>query len=718
MKRVSTPGFEAELRISPKPLIILLSLPAIFLALEAWHLPDPPKALNVALLLYALSGATCLLERWNTQFARWGIVIALIIAVHVIHGWLEVPGFLALLALPTALGVAILGLPGATVVVLGETVVLLVGWIGSDIPRSETHIALLTIWGTLGAMYAIYRPVRELAGWSWEHFERARELLDEARDRQAELKDTLDALAHANHQLALTNEKLATMRLIAEEAQRTKAAFVANVSHEFRTPLNMIIGLVDLVMETPEVYGQGLPPDLLEDLEIVHRNCEHLSSMINDVLDLSQIEAGRLALRRSFIDLGATIDRAVAVVRPFLQKKNLSLAVMVPGDLPEVYCDPTRIRQVILNLISNAARFTEEGGITIRVTTEDGQAIVSVVDTGPGIAPEDAERIFEPFQQSSRNLYQQQNGSGLGLSISKRFVEMHGGHMWLESELASGSTFSFKLPFSPLAGPTAPPQRWIAEGWVERTARAEMPVARLDQRVILCDETGELYPLFSRYAEPIEFADTRNLAQAARELEETAAQGVVINASSPKGLWSLIEEASSRLPDMPIIGCSLPPKTEHALIAGAQGYLLKPLTRADLQAAFEALDKPVKRVLVVDDEADACKLLTRMLHAFDNSLEVLTASSGEQALEEMRGKRPDFVLLDIIMPDMDGWQVLKAKAQDEAIRDIPLVIISAQDPQDEPLSSRVVMATMGTGISISKLLRCSGELSALLLQPD
>ena len=720
MNRSSVPSFAAELRVSPRPMLGLLLVPALALTLAAWRLPDPDKAMNFALLLYAFSVMAWILTCWKLWLGRWATIIGLVAIIQAVQGWLGVPGFLALLAIPTALAAALSGLYAAAITAIGESLLLLLlpMYIPTGTSGAETGIALAAVWITLGVTYGTFRPVHQLAQWSLEHFERAQELLEEARDRQAELKDALDALAHANRQLALTNEKLAAMRLVAEEAQKTKAAFVANVSHEFRTPLNIIVGLAEIMVDAPEVYGVELPPNTLRDLRILYRNCEHLSSMINDVLDLSQVEAGRLALHKERVALMGLIDSALTVVHPLLDKKGLHLQVSVPRDLPDVYCDPTRIRQVILNLVSNAARFTEEGSITIRVDAQDQHVIVSVADTGPGISPEDAERIFEPFQQASKP-WRQRNGSGLGLSISKRFVELHEGRMWLESELGVGSKFSFKLPLFPLIGPSAPPQRWITEGWVKRSVAPQLPIARLDQRMILCDETGELYPVFSRYADRVEFVDIRDIAQVPEALQQSAAQAVVINTRSPDELCPLIMQASERMPDMPIIGCSLPPKTAHAAVAGAMGYLLKPIKRVDLEEALGAVDRSVKRVLVVDDEEDALWLLARMLRACDSTLEITTASSGAQALAELRGSRPpDLMLLDILMPDMDGWQVLAVKAQDVAIRDIPVTIISAQDPQDRPMSSEFVAATMGGGLSISKLLRCSRALSALLLQPD
>jgi signal transduction histidine kinase len=199
----------------------------------------------------------------------------------------------------------------------------------------------------------------------------------------------------------LANERTANLRAIAEEAQRTKTAFVANVSHEFRTPLNMILGLVELMVENPEIYAVSLSSSMRDDLNVVYRNCEHLANLINDVLDLTRMEAGYLTLHRERVDLQEIIEDSVTAIRPLMEKKRLALDVLVPDELPRVYCDRTRMQQVLLNLLSNAARYTDVGRITVQVVQQDQHVVISVADTGPGICSEDVGRIFEPFFQGS-----------------------------------------------------------------------------------------------------------------------------------------------------------------------------------------------------------------------------------------------------------------------------------------------------------------------------
>jgi DNA-binding response OmpR family regulator len=281
-----------------------------------------------------------------------------------------------------------------------------------------------------------------------------------------------------------------------------------------------------------------------------------------------------------------------------------------------------------------------------------------------------------------------------------------------------GSTFCFKLPISPLSSPSlAGAGRWVDDDWVfrERTSWPNLPKLPYQQRVILYDETDNLYALFTAYFDDIEFVDTDNLAQVEQELQHSPAHAVILNTVSPHSLAPMVEQARSEISDTPIIGCSLPPRVDPTVAAGAAGRLIKPVRQADLEAVMETVG-PVSRVLVVDDNPDILQLFRRMLHIYDDTLEVLTASSGEAALNELRLRQPDLMLLDIVLPDLDGWQVLEHIKKDGAIESMPVIVVSAEDVLEQTMSD-VLLATMGQGLSINQVLRCSLQLSKLLLEP-
>jgi signal transduction histidine kinase/CheY-like chemotaxis protein len=724
----SSTSFGAELRVSAKPIIAVLAVTGFVIIYLGDTLRDSSDQYNALLLtglVYVLAIVAWLLDGWWPLAGRWMTVASVLAVVYLGSTWLGSSGFLLLAPIPVGLAASMISLPAAAATAASETVMLLTlpGFGAAGIDPGTALIGVTAVWGMLGLMWAAYRPINQLGRWVWDYYEAAQVSLSDARNRRAELEGALDNLAHANRQIALANERLAALRLIAEDAQKTKATFVANVSHEFRTPLNMIIGLVELIVETPEIYAMELPPEAEQDLAVVLRNCKHLSSMIDDVLDLTRMEAGRITLHMERIDLGGVVEEAVAAVRPLVEKKGLGLGVRVADDLPTVYCDRTRIRQVVLNLVSNAARFTDRGGIDIDVDGRDSHVVLRVTDTGPGIPPEDAKRIFEPFSQGTSDIRSDKGGSGLGLSISQQFVKLHRGQLLLETEVGVGSSFICELPFSPPMEHQPGPRHWIREDWVWRqdafrTDRAWLADQPRKPRVAICDADDVLPSEFAPYADDLDLVPAGNLSEAAQGLQECPADVVMLNAPSETDLVSLVLEARQAAPRTPIIGCSVPAQTGRSAAAGAMGHLTKPVSRDDLIMAIQSVGRPVRRVLVVDDDADALRLFRRMLSICDEMLEVETVASGQRALDRLRSRSYDLVLLDVVMPDMNGWQVLERLRREKGPGDPPVFFLSAHGPADHPPTSQVLLATIDEGLSISKLLRCSLELSAVLLTPE
>ncbi|MFN8446652.1 MAG: hybrid sensor histidine kinase/response regulator [Caldilineaceae bacterium] len=682
-----------------------------------------PLLLGVLLLLGAAT-ITGLLEQWRSWAGQWFAVLFLTTLLPLSYVWLSFPGLLTWIGLSIPLAMALLGLNAAVVVTIVQTLLLLSLRASGLVAFSAGDFALILTsdWLMLGSLAVLYRLWRQAIRQLWQHYEQNRLSLDEARTRNQTLDQTLDDLRHANRQLDLLNERLAALRQAAEEAQRAKTAFVAKVSHEFRTPLNMIIGLTDLLVETPEVYGGKLPPPLLHDLGIVHRNCAHLASMIDDVLDLSQAEAARLTLHKEWADLSEDIQVAVAVVEPLLHKKQLRLDVLLPNELPQVYCDRKRVRQVILNLLSNAARYTTQGGVKIEAVVRNDDLLIYVADTGPGISDEDRERIFEPFFQANPQSVGQ-SGSGLGLTISKQFIEMHNGRLWVESEVGLGSSFYFSLPRSQPMLPIAHAGRWIREGWMwqERVQRSPLPHQPYSTRIVVYDRTGALIPLFNNLgngiSEQIEVVERPSLAEAVAECQACPSHLLLINASKPD-LNKLIEEARSAASDTPIAGTTISSSVDQILETSVLEYLIKPVTRADIFEVWRRVQLPRKRVLIVDDELEVRELLIRMLLTYDNALEIFEAATGEAALQALCAYHPDLMLLDMMLPDMTGVQLIEQKLLKPTICDIPTVVISAQDPSSQPTTSPMLVTALAGGLTFEKLLHCALEFSDVMLSTE
>ena len=301
---------------------------------------------------------------------------------------------------------------------------------------------LALLWLTAFMGWLSSRGLYTVLDWAWSSQQRANQLLEELRDRRGELNRTLVALTEANRRLKRTGRELALARQRADEARRLKEQFAANISHELRTPLNLILGFSEMMYLSPDVYGEmEWPSTLRRDVHQIYRSSRQLMDLINDVLDLSRIDAVRMPIHSEPSDLAEIIREAVETASDLFRGRVLDVRVEMPPELPPLNLDRTRIRQVLLNLLNNAARFTQHGHIIVSAERNEREVVVSVADTGVGIPAEELPAIFEEFHQVDMSLRRRQEGAGLGLAISKRFVELHNGRIWAESQAGEGSTF-------------------------------------------------------------------------------------------------------------------------------------------------------------------------------------------------------------------------------------------------------------------------------------
>ncbi len=564
--------------------------------------------------------------------------------------------------------------------------------------------AALPGWLTTGSLTA-------LTAWSVSVSEQARLTLETARDQQLEFKQVQDDLIKANSELARLSDRLKVMHQVAEEARQAKTQFVANVSHELRTPLNMIIGFAEMISQTPQVYGERLPAALMSDIGAIERNAQHLAKLISDVLDLSQVEAGRMALSKDWTNIRDVIEAAINLVRSLYDLKGLRLDVELLADLPRIFCDGVRIQQVVVNLLSNAGRFTETGGVSVRCRQAGDELIISVADTGPGIALEDQQRLFQPFQQVDGSSRRKYGGSGLGLSISKQFVEMHGGKIDMESAVGAGTTFNIHLPLeapaadAPFTGRESP-ARWINPadpfGYRLRTRPFKAPLPVVKPHFVLVEREHTLQHLFNRYVTGADIVVLPDVHTAIAEINRSPSQVVVVNAPPHE---ALLEELADLPFGTPAIACWVPGEEEAAKQLGVVRYLVKPVGRLALLAVIEELGADIHNILVVDDEPDELHLFVRMLAASPNHYHILQATNGRRALNMLRSRRPDIMVLDLVMPGMTGLKVLQEKGQDAAIRDIPVIVVTGQDPTGGFIGSTLSIVR-GSQLSAQELLEC------------
>lgn len=599
----------------------------------------------------------------------------------------EIGFFYALLPFMAA---GILGWPAAVAV---ETAILALAQ--TFAPAYAVAIVLGgAVTGVTGWAYA--RSLFTVAHWSLAGFAEARRQTAEARRHRGELARLNKELDHAFYLLERANAALDAAMRASAQAEQFKTEFVTNVSHELRTPLNLIIGFAEMMMTSPESYnGVALPGPYRSDLYSVYHSAQHLLALVDDVLDLARIEVGKIALSREPVDLALLLHDAASLVGDYVRTKGLELQIAPLPDLPPLWLDRLRIRQVLLNLLVNAARFTERGRIGIDVARAGGEVggevVVRVWDSGPGIPEADLPKIFEEFRATERPFSDWHSGTGLGLPISKKFVELHGGTMGVESTLGQGATFWFALPPAAVAAPGP------LEADAIQARAALLAPATTERMVVLVHAERGIAVLMRRYLDGVEVVHAHGLAEGAELARQLGAVALLIDEATPGPLPAC---------DCLVLRCPLPSTQATADDLGAVELLVKPVSRQELLAAVDRLERPVQRVLIVDDDPEVTRLFRRMLRGRVAPRDCWEAYNGAEALARMRQELPDLVLLDLVMPEVDGRTVLAQMRADAALAEIPVLLISArgQDHLSLRLAGHVAIERAG-GLELGEVVQ-------------
>ncbi|MCC6626871.1 MAG: response regulator [Chloroflexi bacterium] len=550
---------------------------------------------------------------------------------------------------------------------------------------------------TLVAAWALARNLYQAITWSVASHAEAWLKTQEARQNRAELVGALKQLDQAYYRLQRANAALELAWKAAEEAERAKAEFATNISHELRTPLNLIVGFSELMLSAPESYGAPLPAGYRGDLYAVFRSAQHLLTLTNDVIDLARIGIGRLALAREPIDLAQVIGDACDIVRPYVEAKGLWLRLEIEPTLPVMSLDRLRIRQVLLNLMTNAARFTERGGITVAARHDDVAVRVTVTDTGAGIASTDLPLVFEEFYSTSETARPDGRGLGgvgLGLPLSREFVRLHGGGIGVDSIVGRGTNFWFTLPLGA-------PHLAAVQPSIGR------PISAAVERIlVLAGGDEQLADFLRRHLKGWSVLAAVDLTTAATIAIDARAQVVLADADLDSG---------GREASVPLIRLPLPHGERLSAALGAAGHLVKPIAREALVEAIANLGCPLRRVLLVDDDSDFVRLLERMLRASEalpDGCEVRGAHTGEEALAALAGVPPDLVLLDLVMPGLGGVDVLRQMRSIPALAGVPVIVLSGEDQllAQFPLHG-TLSVTAPEGFQLEELL---GAVEALL----
>ncbi len=509
----------------------------------------------------------------------------------------------------------------------------------------------------------------------------------------AQLQRTIEELELANEKTKLKAKELSIARDQAQEADRLKSEFLASMSHELRTPLNSIIGFTGIIL-------QGLTGDLNDEqkkqLRMVYESARHLLELINDVLDLSKIEAGRIEIIPVEFDINGLVGIVEKMVSPMIKEKELTLEIEIAEDVPEtIYSDKNRIKQIIINLLSNAIKFSESGAIrlTVRSSGLDPKSrpeefrkerlsgtrsptsciIFAVSDAGIGIQSEHIEDIFDEFKQIEGPLKEKPCGTGLGLAISRKIVEMMGGRIWVESEYHKGSFFQFTIPFK-IKGD-------------ERSKKTMVLPKTLDpdkKLVLTIDDEVEAQKILETYLknEGYEVIQAYNAEDALEMAQKFHPFAITLDIMMPgKDGWDILHELkeNSRTRDIPVICISVLDNREMGLSLGAIEYLVKPIEKYELIEELKRLEKKfsIYDILIVDDEPRDAELLAQYLRE-EGNYTIRKAYGGEDGIYMAMESQPDLIILDLMMPGTDGFEVIRHLKKFPKTKDIPIIIASSK----------------------------------------
>jgi signal transduction histidine kinase/CheY-like chemotaxis protein/HAMP domain-containing protein len=486
--------------------------------------------------------------------------------------------------------------------------------------------------------------------------------ITELKDRELQLGELVDRLADA--------------RDAAMEATVAKSRFLANMSHELRTPLNAVIGITEMLIEDTEEADNH---SAREPLERILRAGKHLLQLINEVLDLSKIEAGKLEITYETVDVAARVNDLVGEVEPLAQKNANRFVVECPSDIGTVRSDPTRLRQIILNLLGNACKFTEHGRVSLSVSRSrsNGEEFISfrVADTGIGMTEEQLGKLFQEFSQADNSTTRKYGGTGLGLAISDRLCRMMGGTIEVESKLGVGTTFTMRVPAdrAGVADAVAVPTAAIPPEQI-RPARTN--------RVLVIDDDATVRDLMRRYLsregfDVVTAAGGREGLEFARELHPSV---ITLDVFMPDmDGWSVLQaiKQDAELSRIPVVMMTISDEKQKGITLGASGYLTKPVDRAQLAQLLDRFKTAMPRALVVEDNLTDRDMMRRLL--VGEGWEVIVASNGREALDRLKSENPNLILLDLMMPEMDGFEFLAEFRKTPKFASTPVIVVTAAD---------------------------------------
>ena len=516
----------------------------------------------------------------------------------------------------------------------------------------------IPFWGFIGLL--LY-----LSGFTTNKYLKQRQLSAKLRE-ESQRKDR-----EARERLEEKNSELLDSQKAAEAANEAKSTFLANMSHELRTPLNAIIGYSEMLIEDAEDENE----DFIPDLDKINSSGKHLLGLINDILDLSKVESGKMELYIEEFDLKKVIEEIEATIKPLVEKNSNTVVVEYNTDVNAMNADITKIRQILLNLLSNASKFTKEGQITIKV--EDSKSIDDaidfvVTDTGIGMTQAQVDKVFQPFTQADEKTTRKFGGTGLGLTITKMFSEMMGGAIGLESEEGKGTTFTVTIPVK------------VVEKKNESKGLEQEVTTDSGYTILVIDDDPNAQGMMKKFLEKQKYViiqatnGEEGLQLAAKHRPDLITLDVMMPEMDG---WEVLAalQANDDTKNIPVIMLTMADEPDIGYSLGATDYLTKPVDWGRLSEILKnhEIESGSQSILIVEDDETTRDMLTKSLES--NDYKVRTAHNGKEGLEKVKKGKPGLILLDLMMPEMDGFEFSEKLRQNKEWLDIPVVVITAKD---------------------------------------
>jgi signal transduction histidine kinase/CheY-like chemotaxis protein len=501
----------------------------------------------------------------------------------------------------------------------------------------------------------------------------------EFEDFSLHLLDLHVLLLAQNQLLTLANSRVQEQKEAAESANRAKSQFLANMSHELRTPLNAIIGYSEMLQEEAHDLEQE---EFIPDLQKIQKAGQHLLALINDILDLSKIEAGKMELYLETFEVSHMLQEVVSTVKPLVELKSNRLEIHLDDKLGSMHSDLTKVRQVLFNLLSNASKFTEQGTIRLEATRQpvDGQEYLrfKVTDTGIGMSPEQLGRLFQTFSQADASTTRKYGGTGLGLAISQKFCQMLNGDIQVESEPGKGSIFTVSLAAGANEHKSEKPS----------PTSVDQPLLPGHNLIVVIDDDPTVHDLLQRSLsqEGFQVGSAFNGHEGLRLVRQLRPDAILLDVMMP-GMdgWSVLVALKNdpELAEIPVIMHTFMENKSMGYALGVSDYLTKPVDRERLVSVLRKYcrDNTCEKVLVVEDDQPTRELIRRLLER--EGWSVAEAENGRVALDRLSYEQPELILLDLMMPEVDGFEfVSKLQASAEWHR-IPVIVVTAKDITQE-----------------------------------